>query len=117
MDVGKLLSEFRSGTRRLGRRGNGTRYPALLRQRGAEYLRARRGSGTPLGTVARELGVGGGTLLRWAAEARGRAGAAFIPVRVTAPPVATGMVVHGPGGLRIEGLDVATLVELLRRLT
>ena len=35
---------------------------------------------------------------------------------VVASAVGNGLVVHGPGGLRVEGLDVAALAELLRRL-
>jgi hypothetical protein len=39
-------------------------------------------------------------------------------VAATSPVKATpsGLVVLGPAGVRIEGLDVATLADLLRRL-
>jgi hypothetical protein len=66
--------------------------------------------------VASELGVGSGTLLRWAAEPAEGNGPAFVPVTVEAAPTAAGVVVHTAHGLRIEGLDVAALAELLRRL-
>jgi hypothetical protein len=66
--------------------------------------------------IARELGVRRQTLLAWAAEPVANTGPAFVPVSVVADARATGIVVHAPGGLRIEGLDVPALVEVLRGL-
>ncbi len=56
--------------------------------------------------IARELGVRRQTLLAWAVEPAADAGPAFVPVSVVADARGTGIVVHAPGGLRIEGLDV-----------
>lgn len=83
-----------------------------------EYLRERREAGTPLSAAARELGVKRHTLLAWAAEAERAAPApGFVPVRVIAETAApSAIVVHGPGGLRIEGLRFADVVALLRAL-
>jgi transposase len=115
MDVDKLAAEVRLATRRLRSRGPGRRYPASMREKAEDYLHMRRQAGAPVGLIARELGLGSGTLARWARRRRS-AGIAFVPVRVEAAP-AVGIVVHAPGGLRIEGLDVAALVDLVRRLT
>ena len=115
MDVDRLAVEFRLATRRLRSRGPGRRYPASMREKAEDYLRMRRQAGAPVGLIARELGLGSGTLARWAARRRRNASVGFVPVRVAAAPVG-GVVVHAPGGLRIEGLDVATLVDLVRRL-
>jgi hypothetical protein len=78
-------------------------------------LRARHAAGAATSTVAGELGLGGGTLERWAAESWEHGGPVFVPVQVepAAPPA---IVVHSASGLRIEGLDVAALADLLRRL-
>ena len=114
MNVDKLAADFRLATRRLRSRGPGRRYPASMRQKAEDYLRARRQAGVPVGLIARELGLGGGTLARWARRRRS-VSAAFVPVRVAAAAVG-GFIVHAPGGLRIEGLEVVALADLVRRL-
>lgn len=74
--------------------------------------------GKSVDEVARKLGLDGVTLRRWLRRER-RAKAAFAPVRMEPvkreEPVG-GVVVHGPGGLRIEGMGVEEVAELLRRL-
>jgi len=55
MDVDKLAADFRLATRRLRSRGPGRRYPASMRQKAEDYLRARRQAGVPVGLIAREL--------------------------------------------------------------
>ena len=118
MDLVREAVAFRDAVRRAGRRGPGRRYPAELRRRGAEYLRARQAAGAPLSAILRELGVRRETLAGWAAPAEAEAKAEtrprFVPVSVVAEPPR--IVVHGPGGVRIEGLDVAGVADLLRRL-
>ncbi len=83
-----------------------------------EYLRQRQREGAAVSTVARELGVKRHTLLAWAAGPTGAAAMpGFVPVRVVADGArALPLVVYGPGGLRIEGLDVAGVIALLRGL-
>ena len=115
MDLERVAAEFRVAARRAGPRGAGRRYPPALRRTGAEYFRRRRAVGASVATVARDLGVRRQTLLAWAAEAEAKTRAAFVPVAVVPDAaVASRIVVHGPVGLRIEGLDVATLAALLR---
>jgi len=81
MDGDVLVAAFRLGTQRLGPWGHGTRYPAALREKAVEYLRARRGTGVPVSMIASELGVGSGTLLRWASEPAS-SGPTFVPVKM-----------------------------------
>lgn len=116
MDLVKEAAAFREAVRRAGRRGPGRRYPPDLRRRGAEYLRARLAAGAPLSAVLRELGVRRETLAGWATPAEAGPSPRFVPVTVVGP-AAGRIVVHGPSGLRIEGLDVAGVAELLRRLS
>jgi len=114
MDLVKESAAFRDAVRRAGRRGPGRRYPPDLRRRGAEYLRARQAAGAPLSAVVRELGVRRETLAGWAAPAEAETSPRFVPVSVIEEP--SRIVVRGPGGVRIEGLDVAGVADLLRRL-
>jgi hypothetical protein len=115
MNIEKEAAAFREAVRRAGKRGPGKRYPAELQRRGAEYLRVRRAAGAPLSAVLRELGVRRETLAGWAEPPGAKERPRFVPVTVVAAPVGR-IVVHGPGGLRVEGLDVAGVAELLRRL-
>lgn len=74
--------------------------------------------------AARELDINPVTLANWqrrAEELDDAEAAAMLPVDVVAgeqdvlaePPQ---VVVHGPAGVRVEGLDVSGVAELLRRL-
>jgi len=82
-----------------------------------EYFRRRRAAGTSLAAISRELGVKRHTLVGWTAAPEVPAAPRFVPVSVVADaPAASKVVVHGPGGVRVEGLDLAGVAELLRRL-
>jgi hypothetical protein len=110
------LTSLRAELARIERRGRGRAYPTALRNRVATYLEARRGEGASFPTIGAELGLCVSTLLRWT-KARPST-AAFERVLVVAdkaPPSA--LVVHGPCGLRIEGLLLADVAELVRRLS
>jgi hypothetical protein len=106
MYIVKEAAAFRGGVRRAGRRGPGRRYPAELWRRGAEYLRARQAGGARLSVVLRELGMRRETLTAWAAPAEAEVRPRFVPVAVMEAPPGR-IVVDGPGGVRIEGLDMA----------
>ena len=104
--------QFRAQVRQLGPRGPGRKYPASLRRDAVAYLRARQADGVGVDWAAVELGIRKATLHGWAAA---KAVAGFVPVKVVETPVAR-IAVHCPAGLRVEGLDVAGLADLLRRL-
>lgn len=122
MDFEKQAAEFRIAVAEEGPRGRTTAYPVELRERAVRYVRARIEHGGSMCGACEELGIGTDTFRRWSAASMPRAAAtpAFRPVAIAAmltpPTPAAGLVVHGPGGLRIEGLDLPTLAELLRRL-
>lgn len=124
MDLDKQAERFRVAVAAAGPRGRTTAYPVELRDLAVGYVKARVAAGGSAGGACRELGIGTDTFRRWSAEstpAPARAIGAFRPVNLAAAaPVATQqanhIVVYGPSGLRIEGLDVAGLAELLRRL-
>ncbi len=115
MNIEREAAAFREAVRRAGKRGPGKRYPAELQRRGAEYLRVRRAAGAPLSAVLRELGMRRETLAGWVAPPAPKETPRFVPVTVVETPAGR-LVVHGPGGVRVEGLDVAGVAELLQRL-
>ena len=113
MDLTRRAVEFRARVSKLGPRGRGRRYPEALKREAVEYLAERRGVGRGIDTTAAELDLPSNTLRIWAATPR-RATAGFVPVTIVGE--GSRLVLHGPGGIRVEGLDVATLADLLRRL-
>jgi transposase len=99
----------------LGPRGRGKPYPKGLLEKILSYTVARRRQGAELLTVGAELGISGNMLGRWLGARK--ASPRFERVQVAAGPAPTRtLVVHGPRGLRIEGLDVGGVAELVRRL-
>lgn len=103
------------------RRKPGWRYPAELRRIAMTYCEARRRAGVQQGEIAKELGIPSTTLSGWfKAEAVGVAVTApvarFHPivVRPVEEVASSSLRVITPGGLRIEGLGLGQLFELVR---
>lgn len=123
MDVAKRAEGFREAVAKLGQRGRTTPYPKKLREEAVDYARERRAQGATWGLVARELGMGLKSLMNWARQAERSGGkpefrqVALKQMEVAVSGTGGGLVVHGPGGVRVEGLDVGGLAELLRRLS
>lgn len=108
----------------VGRRGRGNPYPEKLRRRAIEYFRARRKQEISPAKISLELGIGIPTLRNWTSTKNTRAiemaSAGFEQLEVINTqhcPTPARLVVHGPAGLCIEGLDINTLAELIRRLS
>ena len=106
----------------VGRRGRGNPYPEELRGRAIEYFRARRKRQISPAKISEELGIGIPTLRNWTSPKRARvemASAGFERLELIDAPtsIAARFVVRGPAGLFIEGLDIDTLAELIRRLS
>jgi transposase len=95
---------------KLGPRGRGRPYPKGL----LEKLL----SGAKLIEVAAELRLHDQALSRWLGEKRRANRFDRVQVVAAAPIVAVAaastIVVHGPRGLRIEGLELAAVAELVR---
>jgi transposase len=110
--------ELREALERADRSGTGRPYPEVLRRAASEYQRKREREGASLRAVAAELGVSDASLVRWSRH-RGEAPAVFRAIEVVAEPMERGsaIVVHGPRGLRIEGLSVVELARLIERLS
>ena len=94
--------------------------PADLRERLQQQAVAlREEECLPLDLIAERLGVSQATVVRWLARHSLETGFVQVEVVADAPEpasVAPLPVLLAPGGYRVEGLDVAGLAELLRRL-
>lgn len=89
------------------------RYPAELRRRITDHVREQRAAGVPLNEIARAIGISSTLLHRWEL----RRSQKFRRVELApAPPRAPRWSVHAPRGVRVEGLSLDDLVEVLRRL-
>jgi hypothetical protein len=100
------------------RTGAGRPYPGSLRAAALEYRREREGEGASLVEVAAELGMNIATLVRWSRR-EPRSDTRFRAIEIVGEPVRRTVeaVVHGPRGLRIEGLTVREIAELIERLS
>lgn len=105
--------------------------PRLFEAVGLDALglaRQLRSQGWPWGRICKALGVSETTVHRWRKDsgelgAPGEGEASWVPVEVTTgalPPLAhprtSSLSLVTPGGLRLEGLDEAAAVRLLRLL-
>lgn len=88
------------------------RYPPALRARLVALMRAHPEHG--IVSLAKSLGMAPQTLSRIASEN----GAPLVPVRVVAAPaLRSSLVVRGPNGIVVEGLDLDGVVMLIRALS
>lgn len=113
---------FRSVVAALGSRTRTTPYPAEVRAKALEYAKERQAAGATMRVITRELGLGADTLRKWMKGEHGQHSPAVRRVAITSrlarSAKATGkIVVHGPGGVRIEGLDVDDIAALLKGLS
>ena len=115
-----VREELKVELSKLGPRGRGRAYPKGLLEKLLSYTVARRRQGASIVEVASEVGINFRTLARWlGARKTARFGRVVVatPVVRAAAAAAAPIVVHGPRGVRIEGLDVAAVAELVRRVS
>jgi transposase-like protein len=106
MNIGELKHRLSQGR---GARG----YPAELRVAAVAYAAARKSEGATQAMVAEELGVSDASLLSWGAPRRR---GSLTPVKVVTSFEPAHELVVECGPIRIRGLDLSGVVELLRRL-
>lgn len=105
LELKKQLATVRSGKR--------SRYPAKLKQAVLAYAAKRRAQKASRETVASELEMSVGTLSYWCAPARGAGSLQPVTIMAAQPP---SEVVIECGPLRVRGLGIDGVAELLRRL-
>ena len=91
------------------------RCPEPLREEIVKFARQRQGAGLSVLKIADELGLSTSGLSRWLNAGKSK----LRPVRVaeTLPVLASSpLVLVTPDGYRLEGLNTASAVDLLRRL-
>jgi len=101
------------------RTGTAIRYTPDLRRRAVRIARRRRRAGVAVAAIARDLGLRPDALRLWLQTPPTRP--QLRRVAVTATPETTAprdglSVLVTPQGVRVDGLDLATLVTLLRGL-
>jgi len=106
------LSSLRDAIAGLAQSKNSRRYPAELRARLVGLVDAH--PERSVASLASDLDMPAQTLSRIVSDAR----PAMVPVRIaTSPTQNSPIVIRGPGGIVVEGLDVSGLAELIRALS
>ena len=96
------------------RSGVGRAYPAAIRERVIAYVERRRAEGVADEAIGRELGISPMTFRRWVG---GRTSAFALATFVELAAPSSSLIVHGPRGLRIDGLDLEGVAALWERLS
>ena len=121
MKSNSTANELRAALAGAERLGAGRPYPEALRQAAVAYYRQRKQQGARTEEIETELGVSGMSLSRWSRRSAERAlGFREVEVIEAVPErerAERALVVHGPRGVRIEGLTVADIAELIERLS
>ena len=121
---GAECTALREEIERLGPRSPSRRFPEELKQRVARWVRGELERGVGARAVADQVGVPWESLSRWVGRRTQlrRSAPKLRPVHVVDSAAkrveagARGPVLKTPSGFTVEGLDVPTLVEVLRRL-
>jgi len=101
-----------------GKAPTGIRYPPEFRAEAVAFARRLRSQGLPMVRIAKDLGVPSKTLKIWF---RRRPTFRMRPVVVSTPPTAVVTAIRPVlvtvQGHRVEGLDLETLVQVLRSIS
>ncbi len=106
---GKLADEIRNR--------EGLRYDLDLRTRVMDCVASARAAGATWAELQTELGVSKQTLIRWFNKGRNGKTAGFVPVRLASSREGQTVTLVSPGGWRLEGADVETVLAILRALS
>ena len=115
-DIRRLRLQVRSFRR--DRSPRATRYSKAFQVQAIAAARKRLAEGIVVAQVARELGLTTQTLTRWLGSS---SRPALRPVRIVAGPrpvvhAPTNLVLVAFGGIRVEGLDMDGVIQILRSL-
>jgi transposase-like protein len=100
--------------------GRGRRYPEALRRRAGRLADVEQREARSIEVLARRLGVSAPALTRWMGDLQDQAGGVSPLRSVEIVPDAVGtpssIVVRGPQGIVIEGLELEQVAQLVRSL-
>jgi transposase-like protein len=123
MDLKETAEKLRAQAEAQSVRGTRWRFDDAFREQVVAYVRARQEEGGTQEEAARELGLSAWTMSRWSRQRKPKkqsaaSGGGFHPVAVKREAQASegALVVHGPGGMRVEGLTLKQVALLLREL-
>ena len=114
-----LAREFRSRVaREMSSTKRRTRYPADLRALAVRYADEAQVVGHRRQRIADTLGISFKTLEQWRSAGGGRKDKSKLVRLGTVGEISMrgGVVVHGPGGIRVDGLDASGVAQVLRAL-
>lgn len=118
MDRARLFREAAARANQ-GRDRTGWRYTPSLRRLAVEYCQSRRERQRPFWEIAEALGVSTVTLGRWLEKDREQSRPRLREVVIEEPAPTSSearLTVVTPSGLRIEGIDLCGVIELMRNL-
>jgi transposase-like protein len=131
MDVKEKAAKLKAELERRAQEGTRGRFSEAMKAEVLEYWRQSKQGGATQEMVARELGLSPWTLSRWSVKARrakgrpvqrGQQEAAEAPgfhavkVKPVSQEPGRSVVLHGPSGVRVEGLSVSEVVRVLKEL-
>ena len=119
--MSKASGDLRARARRFENREHptATRYPAAFREEAAFLARERRALGVPVSRISAELGVRSQTLTLWlrvAPKRRLRRVKVAPDLSVSSPAPVSSTLVVSVGAVKVEGLDLESIVRLVRAL-
>jgi DNA-binding transcriptional regulator YiaG len=126
MELEQVRERLRAQVKARAGVGVKLRFDEVFRTEAVAYVRARQAQGATQEMAAKELGMSSWTLSRWhqqrpvalaSAGSGGEQGLAFRPVALKRETAAGGLVVHGPGGVRVEGVTLQQVAALLKELS
>jgi transposase-like protein len=99
------------------RASRNVRFPAAVRREAVAHGRERRAAGASLLRIASELGVAMNTLERWLQlDQKMKLHPVSVQQEERRSALKSALVLHGPGGVRVEGLDPESVAAILRAL-
>jgi transposase len=110
------IEEIRTALVRTGG-SSGRSYPEAARTAALDWAERQQRKGLGFVPIASKLGISATTLRKWQQQRRAPS-STFCAVHIVEPSSSSGgLVVHASCGLRIEGLSIPELAELVRRLS
>lgn len=116
MNVLEEANKLRGDLVRLGTGQHRRRYPAGMKASILKFVEHARAAGVSVDECCRRLGLSPRQLGNWRATQRAAQPQALVPVQVAGRRTPDLLAVVAPNGYRVEGANVAEVIELMRAL-